>query len=109
MSSQAAAAVCRACGRLRARGLWLLCALVCLPGCATYAHRSDDIRREFYAGNRDEARSLVEKDLKHPKHDAEVLKLERAVLDLAVGRTREAEQTLREVRDRLDTYEQKCA
>ncbi|MBI3840318.1 MAG: hypothetical protein HY288_20545 [Planctomycetia bacterium] len=84
-------------------------ALCCssLAGCATYDQRLSEVRGTFYAGDVDHAAQAINKDLKHPKHDADVLKLERAIVDLSAGRPKEAEQSLREVRDRFDYLEHK--
>ncbi len=92
--------------RLVARfaGICLACSLL---GCATYADKSVAIRHDFYSGDLDRATATIDKGLKHPKHDVEVLKLERAMVDLCSGRPREAEKALREVRDRFDYLEQK--
>jgi hypothetical protein len=78
-----------------------------LAGCATYDQRLGDIRGAFYSGDLDRAAQAIDKGLAHPKHDADVLKLERAIVDLSAGKPSEAERTLREVRDRFDYLEQK--
>ncbi|HVU86272.1 MAG TPA: hypothetical protein VHD36_03060 [Pirellulales bacterium] len=84
------------------------CALVLLilGGCATHAHQLTKVRELYCAGELAEATSSVDKALKRPHNDGDVLRLEHAMLDLCEGRTREAEQTLRQVRDRFDTLEQ---
>ncbi|HEX3725563.1 MAG TPA: hypothetical protein VHV08_04945 [Pirellulales bacterium] len=89
------------------RVLCLLLLSSCLLGCATYADRAVPVREAFFAGDLERARSTIDKDLKRPRHDADVLKLERAVVELSSGRPKEAEQSLREVRDRFDYLEQK--
>jgi hypothetical protein len=81
--------------------------VLCLAGCATYSDRLVDIRQGFYNGDLAHTTEVIDKALKSPHHDADVLKLERAVVDLSAGRPKEAEQTLREVRDRFDYLEQK--
>jgi hypothetical protein len=90
---------------LRSAILLLACCCLSLGGCASHADRLAEIRRDFYAGDLDRAVQAIDRSLEHPRHEAEVLKLERAIVDLAAGRPREAEQTLREVRDRLDAAE----
>jgi hypothetical protein len=80
---------------------------VSLLGCATYEQRLTDVRRNFYSGDLDHATQAIDKSLKHPRHDADVLKLERAIVDLTSGKPQQAEQTLREVRDHFDYLEQK--
>ena len=85
-------------------GAWCV---VSLLGCSTYEQRVADVRQTFYAGNLDRAAQTIDKSLKHPRHDADVLKLERAMVDLTAGKPQQAEQALREVRDRFDFLEQK--
>lgn len=48
------------------------------------------------------AETEIEKGLKKQGKDADVLKLEKAMVDLASGELDTAEKTLREVRDNLD-------
>jgi uncharacterized protein len=86
------------------------CLVLCsfsLAGCATYDQRFSDVRGTFYSGDLDRAAQAIDKGLKHAHHEADVLKLERAIVDLSAGKPKEAEQTLREVRDRFDYLEQK--
>jgi hypothetical protein len=78
-----------------------------LAGCATYSDRLSDVRQTFYAGDLDRTAQAIDKSLKHPGHDADVLKLEHAMVDLTAGRPQQAEQALREVRDHFDYLEQK--
>jgi hypothetical protein len=91
-----------------------LCLLVaaCLAacvGCATHADRLRDIRQDFFAGNLQQAAVNIDAQLARPGPDANVLKLDRAMVELAAGRPREAERLLREVRDRFDHLEQSDA
>ena len=76
-------------------------------GCATHANRLVSVRDAYYHGNLDTARSRLDKEIKHRKSDADVLRLERAMVDLVDGRPDQAEQTLRVVRDQFDFLEQK--
>ena len=76
-------------------------------GCATHAQRMESVRFAFYSGRIEQAESIVEREISSRKSDAEALKLNRAILQLADGRPRDAERTLREVRDRFDHLEQK--
>ncbi len=78
-----------------------------LSGCATYEQRVLQVRHDFYSNDLDGASQAVAKGLKNPHHDADVLKLEQAMVDLTAGRPQRAEQTLREARDRFDHLEQK--
>lgn len=78
-----------------------------LAGCATHSQQLVDVRQTFYSGDLDHAAGAIDKSLKNPHHDADVLKLEHAMVDLTAGRPKQAEQTLREVRDHFDYLEQK--
>lgn len=78
-----------------------------LAGCATHTDRLYEIREHYYAGNLTLAEAAVEKHLERPKGEADVLKLDRAMIELASGAPQKAEQTLREVRDSFDFLEQK--
>jgi hypothetical protein len=87
----------------------LVCSLLAalLAGCATHADRLRQVRAEFYGGNLESARSTINTDVALHGGEANVLKLERAIVDLSAGRPKDAEQTLREVRDAFDYLEQK--
>jgi len=85
----------------------LLALVTALAGCATHADRLRDIRRDFYAGNAETAAATIDRCLKGNPREADVLKLDRAILELCSGRPKEAERLLREVRDRFDYLEQK--
>lgn len=78
----------------------------CLAGCATHVDHLHQIRSDFYRGNLVSATERIDKRLKRPRYDADVLKLERAMIQLAEGQPGQAEQALREVRDRFDHLEQ---
>ncbi len=80
---------------------------ICGSGCATHANRLASVQDAFYAGKLDTARSRLDKQIKRHKSDADVLRLEHALVDLVDGRPKEAEQTLRVVRDQFDFLEQK--
>jgi hypothetical protein len=77
-----------------------------LSGCATHADRLRDVRQQFCSGDLDAAAATIDRDIQRHRGEADVWKLERAMVDLAAGRPRQAEQTLREVRDRFDHFEQ---
>ncbi len=81
--------------------LWLLAA----SGCATYTDRLADVRQEFVTGDLARAEESIEKGMRR-RCDRDVLQLDRAVVQLASGKPKEAEQTLREIRDRFDHLEQ---
>jgi hypothetical protein len=78
-----------------------------LSGCASHYDRVWLAREEFHAGRLDVARQTVDKQLKRHKSDADVFLLDKAMIELASGNPKEAEQILRGVRDRFDEFEQK--
>ena len=78
-------------------------------GCATHGDRLESIRLAFNAGQVEQAESIVQREIAERKSDADVLKLDRAIIQLADGRPEDAERTLREVRDQFDFLEQKDA
>ncbi len=83
--------------------------LIALTGCSTYADRVRNVRSEFHAGNLNAAEQFVSNELpkKRRAKEADVLKLERAMVELCSGRAADSEKTLREVRDQFDFLEQK--
>jgi hypothetical protein len=87
----------------------LLAASLLVSGCASHAQRVAQVREAYYAGDLAAAAAAIDANLKDARFDADVLLLERAMVELSSGRPREAEQTLREVRDRFDLLEQKSA
>ncbi|MBI1345202.1 hypothetical protein GC163_02820 [bacterium] len=87
-----------------------LCAwLVLASGCATHLDRLQPIRNNFYSGNVTAARVSLQKELKRHRGEKDVLQLDQAMIELAAGNPKEAEQLLRTVRDRFDHLEQKSA
>jgi uncharacterized protein len=81
-------------------------ALVCLTtGCATHERRLLAIRDGFYSGDLIEAETALNEGLKRDHRDGEVLLLEQSIVALAEGRAKEAEKTLRIVRDRFEELE----
>lgn len=87
-------------------GVLILPALV---GCATHADRLVKVRSFYQAGDLAAAEHLLNDDLAKAKDAADVLKLEKAMVDLAAGKPQDAEQTLREVRDRFDELDKPTA
>ena len=81
-------------------------ALLLLAGCATHADRLVAVRNAYYSGDLAAAESIITEGLKSDKRDADVLRLEQAMVQLSNGRAHEAEQTLRLVRDRFDELSQ---
>lgn len=80
----------------------LIAYFLALAGCSTYLQRATQIRDAYYSGNLEMAHNLVAEGLKKHKADANLLKLEKAMVDLASGEPKHAEATLREVRDHFD-------
>jgi len=96
----------------RSTAAWLMAAAggaALLQGCNSHGERVHVLRQEFYSGDLATAEAHVGELLKKPKHDKDVLELDRAMILLTTGRPKEAERIMREVRDRFDTFEQKDA
>jgi hypothetical protein len=101
-------------GELQALGLrrLLLVGLLLLSaagGCASYDQHAALMREQFYASNLTGARETIAKVRKRHRKEGDVLALEQAVVALADGQPKEAERTLREVRDHFDYLEQQSA
>lgn len=88
------------------RGLSLLLPLL-LAGCATHADRLHEVREFYYAGRVDLAAAKIDEHIARGGADRDVLKLDRAVVELAAGRPQDAERTLHEIRDQFDYLQQK--
>ncbi len=87
----------------------LFAVIAILPGCATYVDHMMPVRTAFSEGYLAEAdKAITTASKQWGANDRDCLKLERAVLDLAEGKPKEAEQSLREIRDRFDELEQKA-
>ena len=82
--------------------LLIFAALLLGTGCATHADRLRDVRTEFYEGSVETASIRLDKYISDYPREAEAFKLDRAVVELAAGRPKEAEKLLREARDALD-------
>ncbi len=80
--------------------------LVMLSGCSTHSKRLMEPRSLFHQGQMDECRLRLEKLAKNHRSDRDVAKLDLAMVDLISGRPKQAEQLLREVRDRFEHLEQ---
>lgn len=102
MSILSPLAMSPACGRFA-----LVAALLLLfAGCSTHATRLRNARDQFYLGKLDAARQQLDKATHGWNKDADCLVLDKAVIQLVDGQPREAEQSLRQVRDRLEYLEQ---
>ena len=91
---------------------FLFIAVLCLlTGCASFGERTMRIRHEFTGGNIEKADAEIDKALKNnalkirQRSDANLLKLNRAIIALSNGKPKEAEVLLREVRDQFDQLE----
>ncbi len=80
--------------------------LVLTAGCATHYDRIQPVREAFFAGRLDEATTLLDKKRDLRLRNGDVKELDRAMIQLASGRPREAEKILRTIRDRFDHLEQ---
>lgn len=79
-----------------------------LTSCSTHEHNLTSIRRAYHSGNLPLAEAKIDRAMKRRSKDADVLKLDRALVLLGQGKARESEQLLREARDRFDKLEQKA-
>lgn len=92
--------------RHRSRFVWLL--LACgLTLCGCRSNSRGDVRSHFAQGNLEAAEAAANELLEKPKGDANVLRLDQAMVQLLNGRPAEAEQTLRLVRDQFDYLQQR--
>ncbi len=90
-------------------GFWLLPLLFGMLssiGCATHANRLQGIRTLLYSGDVSGSLAALDERIQQEEADREVLELDRAIVELAAGRPKQAEQLLRTVRDRFDYLEQ---
>lgn len=83
--------------------LWIVAG----SGCASHYDRVWIVREEYHSGRIDVAREAIDKQLKRHKGEADVFLLDKAMIELASGRPKDAEKILRGVRDRFDDFEQK--
>ena len=95
--------VSKACLRLSSIVLCLFS--ISLVGCATHFDRLKPVRTAFFDGNLSEAEEHIDKLLKKRRSERDVLMLDKAIVELASGRPKEAEQILRVVRDKFDDLE----
>ena len=85
---------------------WILL-LAVAAGCATHADRVRQGRDLYFRGQAEQAALELEKFLPEAGKERDVAELDLAMAQLFAGRPAQAEQTLREVRDRFDYLEQK--
>lgn len=87
--------------------LSLLAVVASLSGCTSHYDRVWSVREAYYSNNLVEAEAQTDKLLEKHKREADAFLLDKAMLELAAGRPKEAERILRGVRDRFDNLEQK--
>jgi uncharacterized protein len=75
-------------------------------GCATYAERTLKLHNAYYDNQLAAAEEAVAEQLQHDRTNADLLKLDQALIELAAGNAAGSERTLREVRDHFDYLEQ---
>jgi hypothetical protein len=80
--------------------------MLTVAGCSSHVDRLRQVRVSFYSGELAEAARLLDEQREAAAHDADVLALDQAMVELVRGRPQEAERLLREVRDRFDYLEQ---
>ncbi|MGE0757276.1 MAG: hypothetical protein AB7F89_17930 [Pirellulaceae bacterium] len=88
------------------RGLTLTWLLLICAGCSTHAQQLRDARERFFQGDLAGTSATLEKVGGRWHRDGDCLQLDRAMVSLVSGHAQEAEQSLREVRDRFDHLEQ---
>ena len=91
----------------RYHAILLLAAIPIGVGCATHADRLEAIRSDYHAGNAAGAKTKIDAAIAKNAREADVLKLDRAMVLLSEGKPRDAEACLREVRDRFEEKEGK--
>ncbi|MBY0456426.1 MAG: hypothetical protein K2V38_03755, partial [Gemmataceae bacterium] len=91
----------------RPHALFVALAVALLAGCATHSDRLQDIRSAYNTGNTAAAKTKIDAAIAKNGREADVLKLDRAMVLLSEGSAREAEALLREVRDKFEAKEGK--
>ncbi len=76
-------------------------------GCASHGEPGPRPAAGVLLGDLATAETHVDQLLEKPKHDKDVLELDRAMVLLTSGRPKEAEQIMRTVRNHFDEFEQK--
>src|SRR4029453_15160237 len=76
-----------------------------VAGCATYAERTLQLHNAYYDNQLAAAEAAVSEQLQRDRANADLIKLDQALIELAAGNPAVAERTLREVRDHFDELE----
>ena len=84
----------------------LLLVLAAIAGCSTHAQHIDLAREHYFSGRLEMALTAFDEAAAKSKGSGDVIQLEKSLVLLADGRAADAEQLLREVRDRFDHLEQ---
>ncbi|MDR2763194.1 MAG: hypothetical protein LBB88_11360 [Planctomycetaceae bacterium] len=93
-----------------AAAILILTIFATAAGCKSFGERHFKIRDEFIDGKIDKAKSDVDVAIKtSSRKDVDLLKLNKAIIDLCSGRPKSAELLLREVRDNFDRIEHQKA
>jgi hypothetical protein len=71
-------------------------------GCVSHQKRIDQARNFYWQGNFEAAENSLHQAMKRPKKDADVLKLDQAMVSFSKGKLKQSGDLLREVRDRFD-------
>ncbi len=89
------------------RSAGLFAFVVSFSGCASHYDHVWSVREAYFAGHLTEADEQIEKHLKKHKRESDAFLLDKAMIELAAGRPKNAERILRGVRDRFDNLEEK--
>jgi hypothetical protein len=93
--------------RLLSWTVWLAVCGLAGTGCATHADQLRQVRAAYYENAPEVAEARIDASIKKHPREADAFKLDRATVLLSEGQPKQAEQVLREVRDRFDFLEQK--
>lgn len=80
--------------------------LFLLTGCVTHWDRIEPVREAYFAGRLSEASLLLDKHQDRRLRNDDVKQLDHAMIDLTMGRPKEAERKLKVIRDKFDHNEQ---
>jgi len=88
--------------------LLVLALALCLTGCHSYIMKVNKAREAFYCNNLDSATETIvtEREKTSNRKNADVMKLEEAMMRMCQGEFRQSEALLREVRDSFDALEE---
>src|SRR5262249_51791074 len=92
-------------GRMCMLALIALAWFCAFTGCATYPERTLKLHNAYYDNQLAAAETEVDLLLKRERANADLVKLDAAMIDLAAGEPAKAERILREVRDHFDQLE----